>query len=1348
MPHRKKKSKMVLSTEDTENHVSVSSPSDLLPNGETDLGEKNQESLNNLCMQYEEKVRPCIDLIDSLRALGVEQDLALPAIAVIGDQSSGKSSVLEALSGVALPRGSGIVTRCPLVLKLKKLNQGEEWSGKVTYDDIEVELSDPSEVEDAINKGQNCIAGTGLGISDKLISLDVSSPNVPDLTLIDLPGITRVAVGNQPKDIGHQIKRLIKTYIQKQETINLVVVPSNVDIATTEALSMAQEVDPEGDRTIGILTKPDLVDRGTEDKVVDVVRNLVYHLKKGYMIVKCRGQQDIQEQLSLTEALEKEQAFFKEHPHFSILLEDGKATVPFLAERLTTELISHICKSLPLLENQIKKCYQSTNEELQKYGIDIPEDDCGKTLFLIDKINTFNQDINAVVQGEEIVEEGECRLFTKIRDEFLRWSKDIESNFQNGYDVLYKEVWKFEKRYRGRELPGFVNYKTFENIIRSQIKVLEEPAIDMLHRVTEMVRVNFSSVSEKNFAEFFNLHRTTKSKLEDIRLEQVKEAEKMIRLHFQMEQIIYCQDELYMGALQRVSEKEAEEEKTQPNASISSQSEVLKNTSMADIFPHLYAYCQNMNLQGGFRIPSFYEQILFIIPSTFHRFKPEWSSGELRTQPRTTEVTLCEIMEGLAKIKAFLVSNEEGKCHSSEVNSPGDGKDMSKPRDQANSQESLNNLCRQYEEKVLPCIDLIDSLRALGVEQDLALPAIAVIGDQSSGKSSVLEALSGVALPRGSGIVTRFPVVLKLSRLEQGEKWSGKVTYDGIEVELSDPSHLEDAINKGQDFISGLNLEISDKLVSVDVSSPNVPDLTLIDLPGITRVAEGNPPADTGHQTKKVIETFIQKQETIIMVVVPSNMDIETTEALSISQDLDPEGDRTIGILTKPDLVDRGTEDKVVDVVRNLVYHLKKGYMIVKCRSQQDIQEQLSLTEALEKEQDFFKGHPHFSVLLEDGKATVPHFAERLTMELISHICKSLPLLENQIKKCYQSTSEELQKYGTDIPEDDCGKTLFLIDKSLPLLENQIKKCYQSTSEELQKYGTDIPEDDCGKTLFLIDKINTFNQDINAIVEEEENVEEGECDLFTKILDEFFLWNNDIESYDVLYKEVQKFENQHRGRDLPQFVNYKKIENIIKRQIMVLEKPAVDMLHRVTEMVQVAFSSVSEKYFAEFFNLHRTTKSKLEGIRLEQVKEAEKMIRLHFQMEQIIYCQDELYMGALQRVSEKEAEEEKTQPNSSISSQSEALQDSSMAEIFPHLYAYCQEAHNRISSHIPVIIQYFILKMFAEKLQKSMLQLLQDKDSCSWLLEERNDTSKKRKFLKERLSRLDQASRNLANIPG
>ncbi|PNJ42390.1 MX1 isoform 10, partial [Pongo abelii] len=201
---------MVLSEVDIAKADPAAASHPVLLNGDANVAQKNLGSVaeNNLCSQYEEKVRPCIDLIDSLRALGVEQDLALPAIAVIGDQSSGKSSVLEALSGVALPRGSGIVTRCPLVLKLKKLVNEDKWRGKVSYQDYEIEISDASEVEKEINKAQNTIAGEGMGISHELITLEISSRDVPDLTLIDLPGITRVAVGNQPADIGYKIKTL------------------------------------------------------------------------------------------------------------------------------------------------------------------------------------------------------------------------------------------------------------------------------------------------------------------------------------------------------------------------------------------------------------------------------------------------------------------------------------------------------------------------------------------------------------------------------------------------------------------------------------------------------------------------------------------------------------------------------------------------------------------------------------------------------------------------------------------------------------------------------------------------------------------------------------------------------------------------------------------------------------------------------------------------------------------------------------------------------------------------------------------------------------------------------------
>ncbi|XP_040477825.1 interferon-induced GTP-binding protein Mx1 isoform X2 [Ursus americanus] len=532
-------------------------------------------------------------------------------------------------------------------------------------------------------------------------------------------------------------------------------------------------------------------------------------------------------------------------------------------------------------------------------------------------------------------------------------------------------------------------------------------------------------------------------------------------------------------------------------------------------------------------------------------------------------------------------------------------------------------------------------------------------------------------------------------------------------MEISDPSEVEVEINKAQDAIAGEGQGISHELITLEVSSPHVPDLTLIDLPGITRVAVGNQPADIGRQSKQLIRKYIFKQETINLVVVPCNVDIATTEALSMAQEVDPDGDRTIGILTKPDLVDRGTESKVVDVAQNLVCHLKKGYMIVKCRGQQDIQNQVTLAEALQKERVFFEDHPHFRVLLEEGRATVPCLADKLTSELISHICKTLPLLENQIKENHEKITEELQKYGSDVPEDEHEKMFFLIDK-----------------------------------------INAFNHDINSLIEGEESVGEDESRLFTKIRTEFHKWSAVIEKsfqkgYKAIYKQIEKFENRYRGRELPGFVNYKTFEIIIKQQIKELEEPAVDMLHTVTDMVQAAFTDISKANFDEFFNLYRTTKSKIEDIKFELEKEAEKSIRLHFQMEQIVYCQDQVYQRALQRVREKESDEEKkSKKKDSMIAEEISSVNISLSEIFEHLLAYRQEATNRISSHIPLIIQYFILQVFGQKLQKGMLQLLQDKDTYNWLLKERSDTSDKRKFLKERLARLTQARRRLAKFPG
>ncbi|XP_054482825.1 interferon-induced GTP-binding protein Mx [Anoplopoma fimbria] len=563
--------------------------------------------MNTLNQQYEEKVRPCIDLIDSLRSLGVEKDLALPAIAVIGDQSSGKSSVLEALSGVALPRGSGIVTRCPLELKMKRKKEGEEWYGKISYQDHEEEIEDPVLVEKMIREAQENLAGVGVGISDDLISLEIASPDVPDLTLIDLPGITRVAVKGQPENIGDQIKRLIRKFITKQETISLVVVPSNVDIATTEALKMAQEVDPNGDRTLGILTKPDLVDKGTEESVVEIVRNEVIHLKKGYMIVKCRGQKEITERVSLTEAIEREKAFFNDHVHFQTLYDEGHATIPKLAEKLTLELVHHIERSLPRLEEQIEEKLAQTQAELERYGSGPPSDPAERLIFLIDKVTSFTQDAMSLTTGEELKCGDKLNVFSSLRREFGKWNAHLDHSGNNFNKRIEREVEGYEERYRGRELPGFINYKTFEVMVKEQIKQLEEPAVKKLKDIGDVIRKVFIQLAHSSFIGFPNLIKTAKTKIEAIRQEKESTAESMLRTQFKMELLVYSQDRTYSNSLSDRRREEDDEEDKPKSSTFYKERSIMysmdNRATLQELMLHLQSYYKIASQRLADQIP-------------------------------------------------------------------------------------------------------------------------------------------------------------------------------------------------------------------------------------------------------------------------------------------------------------------------------------------------------------------------------------------------------------------------------------------------------------------------------------------------------------------------------------------------------------------------------------------------------------------------------------------------------------------------------------------------------------------------------------------------------------------------
>lgn len=224
-----------------------------------------------------------IEIRSLLQTVGQSESMTLPSIVVIGSQSSGKSSVLEAIVGHEfLPKGSNMVTRRPIELTLvntpdARAEYGEFPAlglGKITdFGQIQRTLTDLNLAVPA----QECV-------TDDPIQLRIYSPNVPDLSLIDLPGYIQVVGRDQPAELKEKIAELCQKYIQ-QPNIILAISAADVDLANSTALRASRKVDPRGERTIGVITKMDLVDAG---RGYDLLTDKKYALRLGYVGVVCR----------------------------------------------------------------------------------------------------------------------------------------------------------------------------------------------------------------------------------------------------------------------------------------------------------------------------------------------------------------------------------------------------------------------------------------------------------------------------------------------------------------------------------------------------------------------------------------------------------------------------------------------------------------------------------------------------------------------------------------------------------------------------------------------------------------------------------------------------------------------------------------------------------------------------------------------------------------------------------------------------------------------------------------------------------------------------------------------------
>ncbi|KAG9712334.1 dynamin-1-like protein-like protein, partial [Aureobasidium melanogenum] len=353
-------------------------------------------------------------LQDVFTTVGVQNPIDLPQIAVVGSQSSGKSSVLENIVGRDfLPRGTGIVTRRPLILQLinraplpksqengaaaeavdgavDKESNVDEWGeflhipGQKFYDF--------NKIRDEIVRETESKTGRNAGISPAPINLRIYSPNVLTLTLVDLPGLTKVPVGDQPRDIERQIREMVLKQISKPNAIILAVTAANTDLANSDGLKLAREVDPEGQRTIGVLTKVDLMDEGTD--VVDILAGRIIPLRLGYVPVVNRGQRDIENKKAISYALEHERAFFENHKAYRN--KSSYCGTPYLARKLNLILMMHIKQTLPDIKARISASLQKYTAELNTLGDSILGNSANIVLNIITE---FSNEYRTVLEG-------------------------------------------------------------------------------------------------------------------------------------------------------------------------------------------------------------------------------------------------------------------------------------------------------------------------------------------------------------------------------------------------------------------------------------------------------------------------------------------------------------------------------------------------------------------------------------------------------------------------------------------------------------------------------------------------------------------------------------------------------------------------------------------------------------------------------------------------------------------------------------------------------------------------------------------------------------------------------------
>lgn len=328
-------------------------------------------------------------------------------------------------------------------------------------------------------------------------------------------------------------------------------------------------------------------------------------------------------------------------------------------------------------------------------------------------------------------------------------------------------------------------------------------------------------------------------------------------------------------------------------------------------------------------------------------------------------------------------------------------------------------------------LNQVDRVRARGVGDHIALPQLVVCGDQSAGKSSVLEGISGIPFPRQDGVCTRFATEIILRHEPNDQRNTAtiiphmsraedeKVRLSAFHRDINDLVNLPGIVDEAARLmgVQGANDSTDAPTFAADVLRLEVVGdtglhLTLVDLPGLISVSENE---EDVQLVGNLVNSYLENSRTIILAVVPASSDVDTQSIIQRARRFDKDGLRTVGIITKPDLINDGTESRVAKLANNADRtKLKLGFFLLKNPRPIDLEKGMTMVERRKMEAQFFANPPWNNLGLNPSRVGIDNLRVFMQDLLDRHIERELPKVRKDVGQLLQEISKELMDLGTE----------------------------------------------------------------------------------------------------------------------------------------------------------------------------------------------------------------------------------------------------------------------------------------------------------------------------------------------